>query len=490
MTDKKKPAADEAALREKNEEHRRKHPKKLPKEVILTAGGEPLPIDPDTGEIDVDKLTDEQRQEIQRAAEKVSAAVKSAWDSDAFRQLQETIKRISRSLVTEETRETLQEIYNNLRLAQDLLKEIEELEDPYLNDELKKPEYGGATIDDLLRQYEIRDLQQLPENSLLYKALAAARTARNAALPVIDSYRTSAINTPVDRVNFLAWDDFKETGGQIRFNLMSDRDKRNPDKMQLDITARFSLSFADDPGITTTKELNHFDRRLQQAVDTIYTGGQDIILIGDLYFAMGGKTAKPSENQREKIIKSLQKQRTATVFIDNETEAKAYSYPHFEYEGAPLASERVRVKYAGREVEAIRVLNRPPLMRLADERNQMSAVPLKVLQSGISQTNNNLRIEDYLLYRIVRQKNTVSDLRGQQEKRYTQARQKEIQDARTLTIMLATFYEKTGTARKKAIERERALKTACRFLDHYAACGFIEEYKTDAERITILLPKK
>lgn len=474
---KKKKTADEAAT---------KNPYGI-EELTLTAGGEPLPLDPETGEIDVEKLSDEQRQELKQTAEKLAKKLAEVIDFSGITRAAEKAGVFIKAFQSEKMRDILAANAADLRQIQELFVELDELE-PFIKAELKKEEYQGKTFDDVL-EYTPRELLELRNDpgSYVYKAFEAARAERNAALPVIDTYKADALNNPVDRVNFLAWDDFKDTGGQIKINLMADRDSRNPDRKQLDITARFSLSFSDDPGITTTKELNHFDRRLQQAVDTIYTSGQDIVLIGDLYYAMGGKTAKPSENQREKIIKSLTKQRTATIFIDNAKEAAEYSYPHFEYEGSPLSTERVRVKYAGREVEAVRILHRPPLMRLADERKQMSAVPLKVLQSGVSQTNGNLRIEDYLLYRILRQKNEIADLR---KRRYTKDNQKKIKEKSTLKIILQTFYERTGTAKKKAIVRERALKTARKLLDHYTTCGFILEYEIDAERITIQLPKK
>lgn len=394
------------------------------------------------------------------------------------------VKEFTRSIWTEETREHLRKVVN-------ALDELEALR-PYLEAELQKPEYNGAKLNDLLRDYTPAELLDLPEDSILYKAMEAARSARAEALPVIDTHKTNTLNTPVDRVNFLAWNSFKETGEQIAFNLMSNRDQGDPARRDLDITMRYSLSFGADPNIKTTKELNHYDRRLMQAVDTLYTNdssGQHIYLMGDIYRAMGGKG--DIGNRRDRLNDSLTKQATARVYMDNAAEAKHYNYPHIEYDGNILYFERIRVMYNGQEVEALHFLRRPVFMELADGRKQITDIPLKVLQSGISQTDDNLRIEDYLLQRIARQKNDLRKLLDQQEKKYTQDRQRKIKEARRLTILLDTFYEEIGKTKKKAIVKSRAVKTAERYLKHYvspAGGQYISDYKIKDDRIIITLP--
>ena len=130
-------------------------------------------------------------------------------------------------------------------------------------------------------------------------------------------------------------------------------------------------------------------------------------------------------------------------------------------------------------------------MIFAAARNQMSIVPLKVIQSKISQTDKSLRIEDYLLYRILRQKNEISKLKGQQEKKYTQSRQKQIRDKSNLIILLETFHEQVGVKDKKKKDRDRADETARKYLTHYSdkeKVGYIEEFEITKDKIIIKLP--
>lgn len=416
-------------------------------------------------------------------AEEAREAIKQA--QKIAKRTRDAVNSFTQNIWTEETREHLRKVVN-------ALDELEALK-PFLEDELKKPEYNGAKLSDLLGDITPAELLELPEDSLLFKAMEAARSARAAALPVIDTHKTSTLNTPVDRVNFLAWNSFKDTGGQIAFNLMSDRDKNNPARHDLNITMRYSLTFGEDPNIKFTKELNHYDRRLMQAVDTLYTSdtsGKNVFLTGDIFRAMGN-TGEASANQRKKINESLTKQGTGRVFMDNRAEREHYNYPKIEYDGNILSFERIRVIYNGQEVEALHFLRRPVYMEIADGRKQMTQVPLKALQSGVSQTDGNLRIEDYLLYRISRHKNTLRALLDQQEKKYTQERQRKIKEARQLVISLDTFYEQIGKAKVKKDLKTRAVKTAERYLKHYrsdAGGRYIDDYKIKDDRIIITLP--
>lgn len=477
----------------------------------FTIDGKPafseIKLDPATGDLLGVEFTPEVQEKLKGKAQAIKAAAAEIADGTglkaeevraAYKQAQEyaeSIKAAANEVLNNTlSKETLTQWRDMLEQARPVMEALDELSalEPYIEAELKKPEYNGATLDDLLKDILPRDLLQLPEDGLLYKALQAARAERAKALPVIDSHRTKKLNTPVDRVNFLAFNSFKETGDQIAFNLMAERDKRDPARQDLNISMLYSLRF-EDTSIKTSKELTHYDRRLMQAVDTLYTNdasGQHIFLIGDIFRAMGGKK-EPNTTQRDKMNDASTKLRAATIFMDNAAEAAHYKYPHIQYDGSVLNFERIKVMYNGQEVEAIHFLRRPVFMEFADGRKQLTAVPMKVLQSGISQTDDHLRIEDYLLYRIARRKNFVRGLLDQQEKKYTTSRQKRINKARELTISLETFYEQIGKADKKKELKTRALQTAERYLKHYqsdAAGRYIDSYEINRDDITIMLP--
>lgn len=474
----------------------------------VTIDGRPVfdsvTVDPETGDLLDYEITSELQEQIEA---KTAAATQMLTDMangagpdaeaarEAYREavkMSAKVREAVQSVFNADTRQVLHDLIDKLQPIQDALNELEVLQ-PYIEEELKKPEYGGVTLEELLNEITPAQLLELPQDSILFKAMEAARSARASALLVIDTHKTDVLNTPVDRVNFLAWNNFKETGDQIAFNLMSITDKRNPERCDMDITMQYSLTFDSDPNIKTTKELNHYDRRLMQAADTLFTNdtsGQHIFLTGDIFRAMGGKGVI-SANQRKKLNESLTKQGTARIYMNNKAEAKHYKYPHIEYDGNVLNFERIRVKYNGQEVEAIHFLRRPVFMELSDGRGQVTVIPIKVLQSSVSQTDDNLRIEDYLLHRIVRAKNELRALLDQQQKKYTQDRQRKIKEAAKLTILLNTFYDEIGRGKSKKDLKQRAVKTAERYLKHYISeegGHYISSYKVEEDRIIISLP--
>lgn len=458
---------------------------------ILTAGGDPLPTDPETGEIDIDNLTDEQREQLAETGRRIVETLQKA--SPAFNNLVSSIRRLS-DVVTKATGTTnfsewsklAQRAIENMQPLQNLLDELRDLK-PYIKEELKKEEYGGLSFDDVVDYTpgELLKMRNDPD-SLLYKLLEAARAAKADSIEKIDAYTAYKMDLPTDKINLFAWD-LKETGGQIRFDLSrSDAEDQ--------AFARFALTFDDDPNVKITKEINHFDKRVMSACGTAFSSGYPIISATGIYYAMGG-TGRPGEKHLKKINDSLTKLDMAKVFLDNREEAELYNYPHFvSKEDRLLHMKRVSKVVNGKRVDSIiQILEEPVLMTFARQRKQISTIPIEVLQSPVTKTDNHMKIEDYLLIRIVRQKNVIKKLQDQQKSKYTQNRQKQIREAQKLTILLKTFYEHTGYSKKDTTAKKRARDTATDYLNHYQSekgGQYITSYKIDKERITITLPIK
>jgi len=426
-------------------------------------------------------LTEEQREKLQAATEKLMGTILKN------QQITKTIHKAYNKMFTPEFKELLQSIKEDLQKSQEaasIISEIDELQ-PYIETELKKDEYGGITIDDLLGD-NLPDLydRAAQEDSTLYKVLNAARAARNTAL-LSEPYKAEKMLLPTDKINLFAWD-MKETSGQIKFNLS--RGGNNDGA-----TALYSLTFDDDPNVKLTKEIDHFDKAVVSAVGTAYNSGNKIISATGIYYAIGG-TGKPDATTIERINKSLTKLDMGKVYIDNTAEAQLYNYERFQKEDRLLHFKRVTAIANGKVSDAfIQILEEPILMTFARQRNQISAVPIKVLQSPISKTNNHLKIQDYLLWRIVQRRRELNKLKEQQQKKYTQNRQRDIKEKAKLTIALKTFYEHTGNSKKDSTAKKRARSTAEKYLQHYqsdAAGNWIESYTMDKENIIIYLPVK
>lgn len=437
---------------------------------------------------------------------KASAATNRLMDTinksmEPYRRMTSAVKDIANTLLSEETRQMLKELQETMKPLQDLLNEIEAIE-PYLKAELSKPEYAEdieaarqaagenftltEPLDIVLHTLTPSEMIELlrDKDSYLRRAFDAAREAKAAdAATQIEAYKADKLDMPTDKLNLFAWD-LRETKGQIKFDLS----RAGTDDTA---TALFSLSFDDDPNIKLTKEIDHFDKRVMSACGTAFASGYPIISATGIYYAMGN-TGKPSQKHIDKINDTLTKLDMAKVFVDNTIEAGTYNYPKFRKEDRLLHFKRVSRIVNGKTTDAvIQILEEPVLMTFARQRKQISAIPIKVLQTPARRTNNYYQIEDYLLWRIAQQKNKVGKLREQQAKKYTQNRERDLKEAAKLTILLATFYERTGNAKKDATGKKRARKTAEECLIHYkseAGGCWISDYKMQSDRITITLP--
>lgn len=509
----------------------------------ITMNGQPVfasvTVDPDTGDLLDTELTPEMQEAlsarykeiaqaagnlmtqenleaVRRAGEAAKKALEPAVKAAATatkwaqsiklqtEQLQKTFSYFANNLLTDETRETIRKMRESMAPLLEMYDELQALE-PYLKAELEKPEYAEIiaelrqqapaeeanelqAFDVILHTMTPGDLLELlrDHDSYIYRAWEAARLAKETDTETqIQAYKANKLDLPTDKLNLFAWD-LRETKGQIKFDLS----RAGTDDTA---TALFSLTFDDDPNITLTKEVNHFDKRVMSACGTAFASGYPIISATGIYYAMGN-TGKPAQKHIDKINDTLTKLDMAKVFVDNTIEAGTYKYPKFRKEDRLLHFKRVSRIVNGKTTDSIiQILEEPVLMTFARQRKQISAIPIKVLQTPARRTNNYYQIEDYLLWRIAQQKNIVNKLRDQQKKKYTQHRQAEIREAAKLTILLKTFYERTGNGKKDNTGKKRARNTAEECLKHYkteAGGCWITDYEMTSDRIIITLPTK
>lgn len=435
--------------------------------IKLTAAGDPLPINPDTGEIDIDKLTDEQRAELEAASEIIKEAIKKVLPSvpPALKSFIEKNLNIANTfskttVVGEKLNDLIQNIHIILQPIEDLHKELNELE-PYLIEEMAKPGYKGKTFD-YLKKYELRELVELrndPE-SFLSKAIEEARKAKAEARHITIQHADN-VEYPLDKINSNVWNLLTEdTGGQLKiaFDLL-------PKKQKQQATAYYSINF-DNLGdnVEITKRLQPFDKRVYIAVSALYNTGNDVITATQIYYAMGN-TGKPAPNQIKKIDDSLSKMKSADITLNNQREHDSLKgkYPLFKYDGSLLPFERITATINGQIAEsAIHIFREPPLMTFAKERKQVTTIAVELLQSPISKTDANLLIDDYLIKRISRAKNGKNN---------------------SCRILYKTLYENANI--KTKMQRQRAPAKIEKYLTYYQQQKFIKRYTTHTDGITI-----
>lgn len=332
-------------------------------------------------------------------------------------------------------------IVNSLLMFSEELQELQ----PYFNEELKKPEYGGKTLTEL---YNDKD------DTLFNAALNNARDAKGHSFGAITIVPTDILELPVDKVNSRIWNLLKEVpkDGQIAFDVARQGSK-------ISIPTYYSISFDDIENVQISKKLTPFDRRVYNAMSTLFNAGNEYITLTQIHYAMGNIT-RPSQRNLEKINEAITKMSAARIYVNNTVEQNVYKQVDCNYDGSLLPMERGTAVVNGHLTQAvIHIFREPPLVSIARKRKQITTVSLKVLQSPISKTPANLAIEDYLLEIISRNKHS---------------------GVHRFKLTYKTIFERTNIIEKK--QKQRAPEKIMSYLKYYAECGLIVNGKESKEK--------
>lgn len=319
--------------------------------------------------------------------------------------------------------------------------------------------------------YKIKDWHIIDDNIKdyvfnRYKALYPDATEKPDDTTVIRAHQAiiqyrsiDALNYPVDKPNSELWRVINTAqSGQLSFAFETGKAGDNT------ATVLCSVDW-DNPNTKITKHLTEWDKRVYIATASLFDGGNDTVTLNQIHKLMGNDS-NASDTQLEKINDSLTKMGTARLYIDNQGEIDAnFHYPPFKYDAPLLPFERITAKLNGIETTAIHLLKEPPLIAFARGRKQITTIPLGLLKSPISKTEDNLRLEDYLIERISHMK---------------------IKRELSRKILFAKLCEKCNITQKK--QRQRVTPKIIKYLEHYKTNEFIIDYEIDDNKdITIII---
>jgi hypothetical protein len=416
------------------------------------------------------------------SARKAFSEVQAFMQSDTYKEIKASVDAVSEFM--QKHKAEIAAFAQAAALLDDVGQRIRDLV-PFLKMELDEaqndPQLKGKTVNDILRHglTTTGELTESPYKELILRAKERLKEYEEAEetiagieqaateLPRIISNPTDTINYPLDKPNSVIW------------NLIADAAKTNPNgQLQLNINTSkkgskqdaiiyYGINFDEiETGVKITKQLTPFDKRCYIAAAALFNAGNDIISATQLY-SMMGNPGKPQASDIKKINDSITKMGAARVYIDNERETKAAKgYQHFKYDAALLPFERISAYINGQLTDsAIHLFREPPLMSFARQRNQITTVSRQLLESPVSKTDANLRIDDYLLERI-----------GHMKRKKSTTPQR---------MLFVTIYKQCGITTAK--QKQRAPEKIRRYLDYYKKCGWIKGYTEDADGITILL---
>lgn len=279
----------------------------------------------------------------------------------------------------------------------------------------------------------------------------------NLFLPSISLAKIESLDYPLDKVNRTVWGLLEtDTRGQIGIGTEAIGSSKQ-------ITILYSINFEDlPPGVSITRKLEAYDKRVYIAAAALFNAGKEIVTYTEIYNAMG-YTGRPGAADLEKMDKAISKMGAARIFLDNAQEIAAkYKYDKVKYDGPLLPFERVRAIANGTITEsAVRLFREPPLVTFARNRKQITTIPRKLLQSPLNKTDQNMRLEDYL----------IEEITGVRGKR------------RNNKFLFETVYAATGINTKK--QKQRAPEKIQKLLTHYQSCGFIERFTMAGDGFTV-----
>lgn len=225
------------------------------------------------------------------------------------------------------------------------------------------------------------------------------------------------------------------------------------------IVTKVSFSYQNMDIFSLDKGFTSLDKEVHDAVVSLYAAGNKVFSPAMVYRTMAGKSDSafvPQEKLRE-ITTSIHKCMSSIITIDATEEASVYQGLEAYYSQNLIYAKSVTLKTKGWEVSAFMLMDEPVLYKYAKLKRQLFSVPLKVLDSPPSKTNDVIVLQGYLM-RIVetlRRPNT----RQPNEIRYQ------------------TLYELLGcqdATKQKLLRVRNNIKL---ILDYWVEIGYIKSYE-------------
>ena len=277
----------------------------------------------------------------------------------------------------------------------------------------------------------------------IYKLIAAMRIERSSAesleeiIPEITAIaKLERIDFPLDKPNSWIWSRLSQTDatGQLAFDVANEKDSRKGKHVDIIYSINFDALGDDLP--QAVKRLTVYDKRVYVSIAGLFNAGGSIVSPTQIYHGMG-YSGRCGAADIQKILTSIKKMAKAWVYINNSQEVEVYKrYMTFDYDGYLLPCELRPAYINGKYTDtAILIYREPPLITFARQRKQITTLSVALLQSPVSKTDANMRIEDYLLERISRAQNE-DDRKKRPEREYKSR------------ILYKTLYERCGIPAK------------------------------------------
>lgn len=396
----------------------------------------------------------------------------------------------------EKIREALNRVFSNMATASGMMQGIRQLLEsladtpaykllseidgdlaPFIEEELKKPQYGGKTIDDLLDEAEGDGAGGFSETSLLMQAVNAARAARDAAIkeeiPQITYNKKNDIALTIGKGSVRLFDP-KTWAVMAERGQVPGQMSLIPVKYERDGEEQITLYC----GMTESSfrsALSPEDYFYLSFIGDAYLAGNRLIAISKFYREVTG--ARGNSTQLRELYNKLGELQATPLVIRDGAVRKAWdkkkgknpdaTYKEIRQPAAPITMGAERYVANGGIVEAvIKIHEFPAILKVDYDIGQYTTVPKSLLQvkhkngRRVKRTPRYFAVLHYLIHRIARIK------AGKQVNK----------------ILYSTFYNDIGETTKEG--RRLALDMLYTILDHFKREGWITGYKEETTEST------
>lgn len=355
----------------------------------------------------------------------------------------------------------------DVAMLQAFYKSMEEDLQPFLQEELQKPEYGGRTLEELRADFLATNEPGLYEQAMT--AAEAAQTATQDAADNQQSKRPKKVTQPLSKLSTVTFMDFLnregEVPGQLGFANLPVKMESGADKREL--TMLVSIQYPE----TADKRLTPTDNRIYNATSWLQTINGSDMTYSQIARAAGWK--KPNAAQLERVKESVEKMRLINIEWNNKEEAAAYKKndKYVVYKGYlyPVEVMEERKAFNGKLTDAwVRVLRPLPVMEFAKERGEIATIPATILESDkIKLTDINIAMQDYLIKRIERQRRAAA---------------KKKSEPKEVKVLYETLYKNTGANTRQ--KKRTLLDNLYKYLEELKDKGYITDYKETTTKTT------
>lgn len=275
-----------------------------------------------------------------------------------------------------------------------------------------------------------------------------------------------SVTIPCDKIGREVFSKDRAQDKNIMVNLTRSTDK----KKGVSAYALVSLDFAAlacMPGFEALDYLTAYDRAVFIALNNIYLSGEHITSAYQVHRAMGNN-GKPSQEQRKKILRAVDKLSAIRITIDNSQESAFYNYDAVKISRENLMYTKIECAIVGGVLteDAIIIQELAKLFKMAIDRGQIIPMSRAALDIPIDKTENNLLLNDYLRERV------CSNFMAKNTK---------IAFTKLYSLMEIESVTNKNTAKSK---KRRTLENAEKLLQHYVKHGKIKSYRKNRDHFS------